>query len=625
MNYRILGPLDVRDGKAELSLAVPRIRALLALLLVHRNELVASDRLIEELWNGTPPPTANKALQNAISQLRRVLPPDVLRTVGHGYRLDVAPDELDADRFERLVDAGLESDDPEATARRLREALGLWRGAPLPELADVVAVQPELARLEDRRAVAFEERVEADLALGRHDRLVAELEAEVARQPLRERLRGQLMLALYRSGRQADALAVFQDTRRTLVGELGIEPGPRAARTARGDPAAGPGTRPARPQAPAPRAARPAGARSAVAGRRRAARGDRGRGRRAARRRRWEAGRERSIGAGRLARGGRRPHRADPRRRPGGRHADISRGRRRRRLGAQRRRPDPHAGRPRQRGGADARAPRPSHQRRRGRRRPLGRDRATEPLRSANRSPSGCCPSTPRPVMREQPAACPTASSAGTSSPTSSPSDDRNVWAIAAGERLARLDVRGSGRAVTVPGVIASGVVADGDGAWAIAQAPHGQVLLRLSARGGVVARVPIPASRLDGIARGAGAVWTTAPAEGLLWRVTDRGARSIDVGAGALGVAVAGGAVWVANATQGTVTKVDPRRDRVTRGPAARQRAARCRGRRLPAVGDRRGGGRRAGARRRPRASRARCSRRRAAPSSPAQARRTA
>src|SRR4051794_28531652 len=111
-------------------MAVPRIRALLALLLVHRNEVVASDRLIDELYDGAPPPTANKALQNAISQLRRTLPAEVVRTVGHGYRLEVGPDELDADRFERLVEAALECDDPAETARHLREALSLWRGAP---------------------------------------------------------------------------------------------------------------------------------------------------------------------------------------------------------------------------------------------------------------------------------------------------------------------------------------------------------------------------------------------------------------------------------------------------------------------------------------------------------------
>ena len=259
MDYRILGPLEVQDGDLEVPLEAPRLRALLALLLLHRNVPVASERLIDELWDGSPPATANKALQNAVSQLRRSLPGDVLRTVGRGYELRVGDSELDADRFESALAAAADDADPESAATTLREALELWRGPPLPELADVVAAQPEIARLEDRRAAAFEARVEADLARGRHAELVGELEAEVARNPLRERLRAQLMLALYRSGRQADALAAYQDARRTLVDELGLEPGPelRARHEAilRQDPALDPPAAAARTWTPAARRA----------------------------------------------------------------------------------------------------------------------------------------------------------------------------------------------------------------------------------------------------------------------------------------------------------------------------------------------------------------------------------
>ena len=259
MDYGILGPLQVRDRDRELSLGSPRLRALLGLLLLHRNEPVSSERLIDELWDGAPPATANKALQNGVSQLRRVLPDDVLRTVPRGYELRVGENELDADRFERALDAARDDSDPESAAATLRAALELWRGPALPELADVIAAQPELARLEDRRAAAFEDRVEADLERGRHAELVGELEAEVARHPLRERLRAQLMLALYRSGRQADALAAYQDARRTLVDDLGLEPGPelRARHEAilRQDPALDPPAAPARTWSPAERRA----------------------------------------------------------------------------------------------------------------------------------------------------------------------------------------------------------------------------------------------------------------------------------------------------------------------------------------------------------------------------------
>jgi YVTN family beta-propeller protein len=230
MEYRILGPLEVFDGERQVTLGGTRQRALLAILLLHANEVVSTDRLVEELWGENPPETGPKALQVAISQLRKTLQSSlgadgVLVTRAPGYVLNVHPGELDLDRFESLVEQAEERRGAEAAAL-LREALALWRGPPLADLAYQSFAQPAIARLEEARLAALEDRIDADLALARHAALVGELEELVACYPLRERLRGQLMLALYRSGRQAEALEAYQAGRRTLVDELGIEPGP---------------------------------------------------------------------------------------------------------------------------------------------------------------------------------------------------------------------------------------------------------------------------------------------------------------------------------------------------------------------------------------------------------------
>jgi DNA-binding SARP family transcriptional activator len=201
---------------------------LLALLALRADELVASDRLVEDLWGESPPATAHKMLHNQVSGLRQALGRNGrLETQGSSYRLNVHPGERDIDRFEELVARGrAELDaDPERAAEALREALALWRGPPLSDLAYEPFAQTEIARLDERRWAAFEARVEAELALGRHADLVPELEAAVAEQPLRERLHGQLMLALYRSRRQADALEAYRRARATLVEEVGVEPG----------------------------------------------------------------------------------------------------------------------------------------------------------------------------------------------------------------------------------------------------------------------------------------------------------------------------------------------------------------------------------------------------------------
>ena len=230
MEFRVLGPLEVEVGGQLLPLRGRRQRALLALLLLSANEVVPDDRLLEDLWGNEPPASGRAALRVRISQLRKALGEagDALLTRPPGYVLHVEPDRIDARLFERLYGEGrrqLAEGAAELAAMTLREGLGLWRGPALADFAYETFAQTEIARLEELRRAAFEERIDADLALGRHVELVGELEALVVTEPLRERLRGQLMLALYRSGRQADALAAYRDVRQGLVEELGIEPG----------------------------------------------------------------------------------------------------------------------------------------------------------------------------------------------------------------------------------------------------------------------------------------------------------------------------------------------------------------------------------------------------------------
>jgi predicted ATPase/DNA-binding SARP family transcriptional activator len=235
LEFRILGALEVRhDGRA-VELGGPRPRALLAALLARAGEPVGADELIQALWGEEAPPTAGKALQVHVSRLRRALGPAAERveTAGGGYRLLVGLDELDADRFEHGYERGRElltAGDAGKAARSFRDALALWRGPALADVRYEPWAQPETRRLEELRALAIEERVEADLALGEHARLVGELEALVAEHPLRERLRAQQMLALYRAGRHADALAAFRAARAVLDTELGLEPGPELRR-----------------------------------------------------------------------------------------------------------------------------------------------------------------------------------------------------------------------------------------------------------------------------------------------------------------------------------------------------------------------------------------------------------
>jgi DNA-binding SARP family transcriptional activator len=223
MRYLILGPLEVREGETDVELRGGQQRKLLAILLLHSGEAVSSDRLIEELWNGKPPETAAKALQGYVSSLRKQLGPESVETVGAGYRLKVAPGDVDTHRFEELLAEARPLERAPAAAK-LREALALWRGPALADFAYDDFARNEIDRLEELRLAGIERRIDLELALGHHDDLVPELEALVRTYPLRERLRGHLMVALYRSGRQAEALDAYRDARTALRDELGLEP-----------------------------------------------------------------------------------------------------------------------------------------------------------------------------------------------------------------------------------------------------------------------------------------------------------------------------------------------------------------------------------------------------------------
>lgn len=230
MRFGILGSFEVADGAGrELALGGHRQRAVLAILLLHAGEVVSSDRLIDELWGGRPPATAAKTIQVYVSKLRKALGGGLLLTRAGGYVLDSDGADVDTRRFEALASEGrgsLQAGDPRRAAALLREALGLWRGAALADFRYESFAQAEVARLEESRLVVVEDRIDAELGLGEDSRLVGELEGLVREHPLRERPVGQLMLALYRSGRQADALEVYRQTSEVLRGELGLEPSP---------------------------------------------------------------------------------------------------------------------------------------------------------------------------------------------------------------------------------------------------------------------------------------------------------------------------------------------------------------------------------------------------------------
>jgi predicted ATPase/DNA-binding SARP family transcriptional activator len=228
MEFRILGPLEVELDGPPISAKGRKPRALLGLLLLRKNQPVAPEQLIDDLWGDDAPATAANTLQVYVSQVRKIVS-DRLKTEGGAYRLKVEADELDADRFERLAAEGATALGRKSygeASELLTEGLALWRGPALADLRYESFAQGETSRLEELRLAAVEDRIESDLGLGRHDQLVGELESLVAEHPTRERLRGLQMLALYRAGRQADALEAYRQTREALLDELGLEPGP---------------------------------------------------------------------------------------------------------------------------------------------------------------------------------------------------------------------------------------------------------------------------------------------------------------------------------------------------------------------------------------------------------------
>ncbi|MFN2524738.1 MAG: BTAD domain-containing putative transcriptional regulator [Actinomycetota bacterium] len=233
MEIRILGSTEVLDGTRRVELPWGRGRALLALLILHAGEAVPAERLIDELWGEHPPPTAGTVVQGLVSRLRKALEPGrrkgeaaaLLQTIGNGYRLAIEPDAVDASRFKRLINEARGAP-PDLRSAMLSEALDLWRGPALGDFTYEPFAQRAIAALEELRVEAIEERFEADLALGRGGDLITELENLIAQHPLRERLWGFLMLALYRAGRQAEALETYRSARSLLVDEIGLEPLP---------------------------------------------------------------------------------------------------------------------------------------------------------------------------------------------------------------------------------------------------------------------------------------------------------------------------------------------------------------------------------------------------------------
>jgi predicted ATPase/DNA-binding SARP family transcriptional activator len=237
MRFGILGPLSVADGERPIVIPGAKPRALLVLLVLHAGRMVSTDRLVDGLWGEHLPADPANALQALVSRLRRALNPSgelaLVRSHPSGYLLAVDPEQVDAVRFQRLAadgHAALAAGRPDAAAALLAEGLALWRGPALADVAHESFAQGEVARLTELRLAAVEDRIEADLALGRHAAVVGELEALVAEHPLRERLRGQLMRALYRSGRQAEALEAYRRTRTLLGEELGLDPSPELQR-----------------------------------------------------------------------------------------------------------------------------------------------------------------------------------------------------------------------------------------------------------------------------------------------------------------------------------------------------------------------------------------------------------
>ena len=565
MQFRILGPLEVVERDAPLLLGGAKQRAVLAILLLHRGGVISSERLVNELWGERPPATAAKTLQGYVFHLRRALGDGLLHTRRAGYELELAPGQLDADEFERLAAEGraaLSDGDPAAAARCLRDALELWRGPPLADFAYESFAQAEIARLQEARLAALEDRIDADLALGRQEQLVGELDGLVREFPLRERLRAQLMLALYRSGRQVESLAVYRDARETLVHELGLEPG-RSLRELeqailRQDPQLGASVR----RLPRPRAPRRAGlliglgglllaCAAAAAGIVALSAGgggghvealgsgvaaiDSGTGRLASLTGAETAPSNVAVGEGAvwvLNTEDRSISRIDPKTKKvvkrfgiGGVPSDIAAGAGALWVGK--------GGGPQNNGTVSISRVDPRS------------NRITRTVRLPDTASGSKWPSVGFPGI---------AVGAGA------------VWAINPDQTISRIDPKTGGRVATVDAQ-ASAIAAGDAGVWFVdADRP---AVTQIDPRTNRVGQtISAGANVLLGIAVGAGSVWATGENEGLVWRI-DPGphpvTRSIDTGAGVSFITFGDGMVWAANWVDGKVSRIDPHTNTVT------------------------------------------------------------
>jgi peptide/nickel transport system substrate-binding protein len=511
LEFGILGPFEVKEDGKPLGVGGGKQRALLAVLVLHAGEVVSTDRLIDAVWGERPPASASNSVHIYVSRLRKLLGNDRLETRGHGYRLSVDSEQLDLARFERLLGEGrtlLATGDPAAAAEKLREALALWRGPPLTDFASEPFAQSEIARLEELRVAAHEERVEADLALGRDAELVPELEALVHEHPLRERLRAQLMLALYRSGRQAEALATYREARRTLHDELGLEPGRRLQELEQAIlqqqpeldcPPRAPGT--ARPShrvglLVAVGATILLGAAIAVAGREVAGSDSSGLERVSA-----NAVAAIDTGSNRLV-------------------SDVPVG-----------------------NGPTS----------------VAADESSVWVTNAHEgSVSHLDPGTGRTVQRVDVGGDPGGLDIGAGA----------VWvANSLDATVSRIDPRSNRVVQTIPvGLTPLAVAVDGTSVW-VTNAGDRSISRVDAAHGRVVDRFPTGAVG-RGIAAGAGAVWITNESDGNVVRIDARRGRvvgTVGVGSGPTGIAFADGAVWVANSLDGTVSRIDAATNRVT------------------------------------------------------------
>jgi YVTN family beta-propeller protein len=561
LDYRILGPFEVATNGRSLALSGVQQRALLALLVIHRNQALTTDRLIDELWGNQTPATAVKTLQGYISNLRKVLPADAIVTQGRGYVLTVEPDRVDVARFEQLIAEGrraLDAGDWALAKDRLSAALGLFRGDPLSDFAYQSFAQNEIARVEQLRLAAIEDRVEADLALGEHAVLVGELERLVREHPTRERLTGQLMLALYRSGRQADALEQYRRTRRELVRELGIEPGPELQGLERAilnhDPALGSARR-----LPRPHASRRVGLALVLAG--------------ALLVTAATAATLELLGGARSATLASAPaesvafisHKSGQLRATfpvGGSPTSVAVG-----AGAvwvinaddqtvTRIDLQTHAERTFGTGGVPAE---------------IAAGDGSLWVGNATRAPGSVGPVVTA-VSRfssqaDAPLARVTLPSHGPvvgAVPNGIAVSAQGVWAVNPDLTISRIDAARNKIVQHISDVTALGIATGTEGTWVFGP---DRTVARLSPSSGRAQSIQLAASDLSSIAVGDGSVWVTDPYQGLLWRIRP-GPRpleqTIQIGVGASDVTYGTGAVWVANGLSGTVSRVDPHTNRV-------------------------------------------------------------